>query len=105
MTEKLWVALLDANGVLTGFDEDPATIPPTAVTVPAECTLRPSQYRWDGVAFWPILPGEKAARQRLETEMARVLWQLLKEIKQLHPAWTPPPLIQKWFQAYQKFGQ
>lgn len=105
MSESPWIALLDANGVLTGFDQNPATIPPDAVTVPAYCTLRPGQYRWDGSAFWPILPGEKAMRQRLETEIPRVLWVLLREIKQLNPAWTPPPALQAWFQAYQKFGQ
>ncbi len=50
--EPIWIALIDADGVLTGFDE---TGKAAGVTVPVDCDLLPGKYRWDGDSFQPLL--------------------------------------------------
>lgn len=51
------LAVLDEQGVLTGFEEIEAenhTPPPDRVEVPGGCDLVPGRYRWDGDQFVPI---------------------------------------------------
>src|SRR5690242_3533708 len=42
---KQWVALLDKQGVLKGFDE---TGTATGIPVEPNCDLQPGKYRWEG---------------------------------------------------------
>lgn len=49
---KMWMALLDADGTLTGFDE---TGKAEGVKVEPGCDLAPGKYAWDGKTFVPLL--------------------------------------------------
>ena len=75
MAKKWKLAILDTDGLLTGYKrcaKKAWTTTKTQVAVPEECALEPGRYRWDGTTFVPLPPkgGEDALVQDSDAMMA-----------------------------------
>lgn len=96
MTEK-WVAILDTNGILIGFDENPIEIKEGDVVVPENCDLTPGKYRWIGTTFWPLATNTMIMKEKLLRNLSECFYLLIKE----NPKIVIPEKMAKWINEYE----
>lgn len=93
-----YVATLNENGVLTGYETIPGEPTIHQIPVPEDCDLTPGKYRWDGQTFVPVLPIEGSVDAPLSTihAIAHGFAALYNQGNDLHP------LTVKWLRDYVK---
>jgi len=94
---KKWVALLDKNGVLIGYDENPVEIKENDVLVPENCDLTPGRYKWTGETFWPLGTRVKLMKEKLLRDLPDCFYSLIKG----NPEVKIPENISGWIQEYE----
>ena len=96
-TGKKWVALLDKNNILIGYDENPIEIRESDILVPENCDLIPGRYKWTGETFWPLGTIIKLRREKLLRELPDCFYSLVKE----NPEIKISANVSAWIQEYE----
>lgn len=92
-----WVAIIDKNGLLIGFNENPLKIKKEDIIVPENCDLIPGDYKWENGSFWPLSRNIKLLREKSLRELPECFYLLVKEIQDI----GIPDRILKWVKDYE----
>jgi hypothetical protein len=92
--EPPFKALIDANGVLIGYErtfED-------GIEVPDECDLAPGRYKWNGTSFVPILE----AFTKTEVDAPDTVTAIAVALKAMRDGKPMPGITLKWLEEFDK---